>query len=367
MRVLIVVDNLQDPATRADLELLTKQLDPKRIQLLVCAMRTTQGEMCDINLVARHRFDISAYFRLIRIAREYDVELIHVLEPSIAPGVALAARYGGFPIVATCHKFQWLPDRVWLRQRLQRFGWWFYLKSVDQLIIPSDVIKRNLGYLTSDIRDKAAIIYRGLNPPDPDCLPEKAVLRGQLGLPEGPLVTMLPPRGGEVDEGYTFIFEVLHRLMKRQPEIHLAVIGTGATVTDLQRKASSIRPALPFWWLGDSPQVWEAIIASDVIIDCLSVERVPEGLVMAALVGKPIVAPRLAGVTEVVEPNVSGLLITPGDASDLSIQISRLLQYEGLSHRLGRMARRRGVERFSVEAQREAMTSLYESAVYATR
>jgi glycosyltransferase involved in cell wall biosynthesis len=223
------------------------------------------------------------------------------------------------------------------------------------------VARRNLSYLLKYPTDQVTIVSPGFTPPEDVEPPPRAA----LDLPDGPLVTMIPSR--EFDPGYLLILDMLHRLLKRQPDVHLAVVGAGPTVTELQHKSTGIRPALPIRWLGERADQWAVIATSDVIVDCLSKDDVPPALIMAALAGKPIVAPRLLGTAEIIEPNVNGLLVTPGDTNDMAIQISRLLSYEGLSHRLGRMARRRGIERFSVEAQRKAITTFYESTIYTYR
>ncbi len=358
MRALLIIDNLKNPAARADLDKLARHLDPRRIQLTVCALRADEG---DINLGIKTRLDPRLCVRLFRLIREQDIELIHLLEPGFGLFMTLAARLAGIPVVASFYQIESVLVKNWFERVRMRSLWRLALLGIDRVILPSEVARRNLGYLFRYPSERVTIISPGFTPPD-DIEPPP---REQLGLPEGPLVTMIPSR--EFDPGYALILDMLHRLLKRQPSVHLAIVGAGQTVAELQHKASSIRPSLPIRWLGERADLWDVIATSDVVIDCLSKENVPSSLVMAALVGKPIVAPRLLGTAEIIEPNVNGLLVTPGDTNDMAIQISRLLSYEGLSHRLGRMARRRGLERFSVEAQRKAITTLYESTIYTYR
>ena len=70
-------------------------------------------------------------------------------------------------------------------------------------------------------------------------------------------------------------------------------------------------------------------------------EGLPVSLVEAMARGLPVIAPRLAGVPELVEDGVGGLLFTPADWDDLASAISRLTADEGLRGELGAAGRRR--------------------------
>jgi glycosyltransferase involved in cell wall biosynthesis len=69
----------------------------------------------------------------------------------------------------------------------------------------------------------------------------------------------------------------------------------------------------------------------------------------AAAAGKPIVASRIGGLTDVVVDGETGLLITPASRDELAAAMRRLLDDEGLRVRMGEAARRRAAE-FSADA-----------------
>jgi glycosyltransferase involved in cell wall biosynthesis len=329
-------------------------------------------------------------WRLLRLIRAHDIELIHALAPRVAPISALAGRLADIPTVATRAAVRWMPDHAWLRRILQRAGWALYLRGVDRLLVPSELVRRNLGYIAEASSAKTQVVYPGLTPPPFVAAPESCAAPGRaaLGLPDGPLVGLVAmPEGADEaamnaswlarlpkwmerrklpsGDGLSMAFDALHRMIKRNPGLHLVVAGPNAA--EVQRRAATIRPALPIRWHSQTDELWAVIAACDVIIDTSPSEGIPRGLVMAALCGKPIVAPRLPGISELIEANVSGLLVTPEDASDMAAQVHRLLHYEGLAGRLGRMARRRALERFTVSAQGQIMTELYEAVIYAAR
>jgi len=58
-------------------------------------------------------------------------------------------------------------------------------------------------------------------------------------------------------------------------------------------------------------------------------------------VGRPVVAARCGGIPEVVEDQVTGLLVTPGDVQGFSSAVIQLLEDPALGERLGKAGRQR--------------------------
>jgi glycosyltransferase involved in cell wall biosynthesis len=96
----------------------------------------------------------------------------------------------------------------------------------------------------------------------------------------------------------------------------------------------------------------------------------PETFGLAALetaaAGKPIVASRIGGLTDVVVDGETGLLVLPGSRDDLAAAIRRLLDDEGLRARMGEAARRRADE-FRPDAVVPRFEEAYELALAARR
>lgn len=363
MRVLLLFDALKSAEALRDLNLLKSQLDPNRLQLEFCTLRGAAPHFPDgtHSLEARGALDPLAYRRLTKLLRTRDIELVHSLEPATAFYAAISGRLAGIPTLANCYNIELLREVNRLQWRRQQLRWRILRVGIDRVIVPAEIVRRHLWYAVSFPRTQVEIVYPGVD------FNEKRPLldRESMGLPQGPLATLIAPDGE--DTGYEVILDALPRLRQRVPSVHLAIFGVGPTVNHLQRKASQIRPALPLRWLGNKFNLRDVIAASDVILAHPTREGVPYSLVETAAVGKPVVAARVGGIAEIVDPMVTGLLVTPGDISDLAIQTSRFLLQPGFARRVGLAAQRRARERFSLEAQRDAMTILYETTIYASR
>jgi glycosyltransferase involved in cell wall biosynthesis len=99
--------------------------------------------------------------------------------------------------------------------------------------------------------------------------------------------------------------------------------------------------------------------AFDVVVVPSDNEAFSLALTEAMGAGCAVVATRVGGMAEIVEDEVSGLLIEPADEWALSTSISRLLVDRSMRLRLGEAARARVQQRFEREAVIDQIGELY--------
>jgi glycosyltransferase involved in cell wall biosynthesis len=81
----------------------------------------------------------------------------------------------------------------------------------------------------------------------------------------------------------------------------------------------------------------------------------------AAACGLAVVATRSGGIPEVVEHGKTGILVARGDAKELAMAISQLIDNPALARAMGEAGRRRMLERFTWEASARHLADLIES------
>jgi type III pantothenate kinase len=79
--------------------------------------------------------------------------------------------------------------------------------------------------------------------------------------------------------------------------------------------------------------------------------------------GRPVVAAAVGGLLDVVEDGVTGVLVPPGDPSELRTALERLLRDAPLRERLGRAARERVRACCSWDAATDATLAVYGEAL----
>ncbi len=87
----------------------------------------------------------------------------------------------------------------------------------------------------------------------------------------------------------------------------------------------------------------------------------PGGLVAfeAMTHGRPVIMSRVGGMPEVVEDNLTGLLVPPGDETALARAIDTLATDPALARRLGQTARQRARDIYSLDSHLARLMSLY--------
>ena len=89
-------------------------------------------------------------------------------------------------------------------------------------------------------------------------------------------------------------------------------------------------------------------------------EGCPVALLEAMACGKACVATDVPGSRDIIEDGVSGLLVEPENAIDLASAIQRLINDRQFRERMGKAARIRIEEHFSIEKEVAAHEKLYE-------
>jgi len=96
-------------------------------------------------------------------------------------------------------------------------------------------------------------------------------------------------------------------------------------------------------------------------------ENMPMTLLEAMSCSLPVVATKVGGIPEVVDHNVNGILINPGNIDELTHSLIYLLQDKSLRTRLGFYARKKIEEKFSWKKIVPKVIEVYERAIMSNR
>lgn len=129
----------------------------------------------------------------------------------------------------------------------------------------------------------------------------------------------------------------------------LLILGEGPKKEPLIQLGHELGLAERVEFLGFQPNPFKFMAAADAYVMSSSWEGLPTVLIEAMACGVPVISTDCpSGPSEIIEPQVSGLLVPVDDVSSLSAAIIRVLGDVGLRQKLIEGGRRR-VEIFSVE------------------
>jgi glycosyltransferase involved in cell wall biosynthesis len=138
-------------------------------------------------------------------------------------------------------------------------------------------------------------------------------------------------------------------------EWRLEVVGDGPERAALEQLATDVRIRL----VGERDDVPALLARSSVFVLSSRSEGLPLSVIEAMAAGLPVVASDVGGLRELVEHEVTGLLVAPGNVDALAEALGRLVADPGLRRRMGDAGRARAELLFDLPAFRQGHLELY--------
>ena len=295
---------------------------------------------------------------LRKLIRVRNVRLIHGTSLSVL-AAPLAAWFTRTPLIS--HVQEMLIDPRIVRKALHAIARY----SADRIVCISDSVR---DHILQDQPNAAKIVevVRNSIPVPPETNRTIEEMRKELSLaPDLPVVGMIarvsPWKGQEIfvraaailrSEGIACQFVAIggvfdnerHHLDRLKETIRSLNLESMVKIEDFRKDAR------------------ELIAAFDVFV-LPSILPEPFGLVVAEAMaaGKPVIATRHGGPTEMVVEGETGFLIPPNDAHALASAIKNLLAHPEEAAKLGKAARRRFLEHFEMREYVQRIERLYDA------
>ena len=155
---------------------------------------------------------------------------------------------------------------------------------------------------------------------------------------------------------------VLLDAMKKLPkDVTLTVIGDGPDRAALEEQAAPFRERVCFLGYQSQTEVAEALKSHNVFVLPSFAEGVPVVLMEAMAAARPVITTRIAGVPELVENGVSGVLVPAGDVDALENAISSVTQDIDLQSKMGLAGRSKVSAEYRAFDEAKWLSDLIES------
>jgi glycosyltransferase involved in cell wall biosynthesis len=185
--------------------------------------------------------------------------------------------------------------------------------------------------------------------------------RRELGLApdDGPLIGMVARLWAQKD--HDTLLEATRLLLERHPRLVLLLIGDGPRRAALEAMAARLLPPGRCRFLGVRRDVSDLYHVLDVTVLSTRYEGMPNVVMEAMAAARPVVATAVAGCAELIENDVTGLLVPPRDARALAATLGRVLDDAALAERLGRAGQRHMREHYGLERLVARHQQLYDA------
>ena len=129
--------------------------------------------------------------------------------------------------------------------------------------------------------------------------------------------------------------------------IHFSILGDGPLKDKLTQKAKDLKIDNCVEFLSPMPDPMPYYQSLDLYLNTSLHEGIPLSILEAMACGKPVVAPKVGGIPEIISHEENGVLIEAREPKKIADSCLRLMQDEDLRKNLGEDASKRIAEYFS--------------------
>ncbi len=317
--------------------------------------RRAQEGLDFIPLAPRAELDLAAAWRLSRVIKQLQPEIVHAHDPHGVAMASLALSMSTLPVRPRLVASR----RVDFHMRQSALSRWKY-RQVDCFICASDAIRR---IVVSDgiPRKRTVTVHEGIDLGRVAAAPP-ATLHQELWLPhEAPLVgnvAALVPHKGQ-----RHLVDAAARVLPEHPDARFIIAGEGELRASLEQQIRHHHLEKHFMLVGFRADILSLHKAFDVFAMSSVTEGLGTSLLDAMACGKPVVATTVGGIPEVVVHEETGLLVPPRDPPAMAAAMVRLLADRGLRQQMGEAGLARVRTHFSAEAMVQHTLRVYQQVV----
>jgi glycosyltransferase involved in cell wall biosynthesis len=292
---------------------------------------------------------------ILRLARWIDTNRVDILSVNVQRAVRLgcaAAHLSGRPPVVERRGLSF-PVRPTVLNRL------IYRRCVSHVVANCRAVADGLTETGVVDPSMVSVIVNGIDPARVPAGGGEAVRR-ELGVPvAAPLISVIGRL--VVDKRHSVALKAFRGVLADIPDARLLVVGSGKLDGELRAVAQRSFESGRVIFTGRRDDVARVLDASDVLLVTSDREGMPHVILEAMVAGTPVVSTRVAGVPEMIDDGVHGLLVPTGSADDAARAVVRLLTEVGLSRRLTEAARMRALDEFSLTTMIDRVERLFQS------
>lgn len=304
---------------------------------------------------------VSLAWQMARIARDYDV--LHANSQKAFVVACLASLIARKPVIWDLNDLL-TPEHFSLTNILLDVA---LANHIAVLVIANSHASAASLMARGGQGDKIRVVYNGLDPAPFDRITDQdiAEVKQKLGFNGAPMAGLF----GRFAEwkGQHVALEALGQL----PHLHLLLVGDAlfgeqAYANKLRAQAERLGLSDRVHFLGFRSDIARLMRTVHVVLHT-STAAEPFGrvIVEGMLARRPVIATRAGGVEEIVEHDVSGVLVTPGKPAELAAAIRGLLDDPFRAGRIADAGRSVAESRFTVDAMVTSMSEHMEQVARA--
>jgi len=308
--------------------------------------------------------DLVAFVRILAHVRGRGFDIVHTHSSKAGFLGRLAAWMAGTRrIVHTPHVFYFQAPVGRASGTFFRALEWLAARVTTRIVAVSESQRRIAIRSGVATPAQVVVIENGTEIPRPTPAADRLAKRAELGIGRNDRLVGMAARLAP-QKGCEHYLRVARRVLDtcatgRGPRVRFLLAGDGELAPRLRRLAADLDLGEDFVFLGprdDLPAIYPLL---DVFVLTSLWEGLPYAVLEAMAAGKPVVATRVPGTTDVVQDGVTGYLVPPGHEEAAAERVVALLTNRQFREIMGARGRQLVQERFTRDRFIRRLEDLY--------
>jgi len=363
--VLHVVDSLRVGGLENGVVNMINGLDQGIFRNSICCLKTTGGLQSRLRDPTVKVFELHQkpgdilFLRLRKILRDERIDILHSRSWGPFFDSIVGGRLANTPfIVHSIHGIyaQDIHGMKLKRRVLQRL----LSLGAHKLYAVADYLRDYYIRIVGVSARKISTIYNGVDVETYKVQGQKrrSEEKAKLGFSPGDVLVGSVGTLYWVKDPHTFLTAAATVLQNRK-DVNFLWVGDGPMREDLRARAKELGIDQKVFYMGIRDDVPRILTALDIFVLPSITEGLSNSILEAMASGLPVVATEVGGNSELIQKGESGYLIPPGRPEILANTLLKLISDEKLRAMLGKRARRRVMNRFSLKKMAENYEKMY--------
>jgi glycosyltransferase involved in cell wall biosynthesis len=309
-----------------------------------------------------HQLPFQLIGRIAKKLKEEQFSLVHTHEYRGDIVGGMAARLAGVKAVAVVRGY---TDRT-LALRLYKILDLLALRFFAKIITVSTSLRRQV--MSAGLpKERVVTIHNAIAPESLEVEGYADDLRVREGLgiePEEQVVSIVGRLSPE--KGHIYLFQAIKKILAALPKTRLLVIGDGPLREKLEILSVSLGLGSAVSFLGFRQDVVALMKISDMMVLPSLREGLPNVILEALALAKPVVATQVGGIPEIIRDGETGLLVPPKDPERLAEALLHLLRNPEKGKEFGERGKAIVTQEFNVETMVHKIAEVYREVLSST-
>ncbi len=365
-RIIYLITDLDVGGAENSLYQLVTHLNRKKFSPVVYSLtgegkiaEKLRGKGIEVScLGARNKFDITVFFKLIKLLRNKKPHILHTYLFHANFVGRIAGWISCIPIIISAVRVaeEERPHHLYLDMLTQ----WM----VDKEVCVSKEVEKFMRTKAKISSSKLMTVYNGI---DLSCFhslqdEEKNKKREELSISKFNSVLGTIARL-TTQKGLAYLLKAFQLILKSSPDCCLLIVGKGPQKQKLEKLSEELGITSSVKFLGFREDAIGIINTMDVFILPSLWEGMPNVILEAYALGKPVVATRVGGAEEIIKHGDTGFLVPPRDCKSLARSIKLLLENSKIREEFGTKGKELVNNNFSLDRMVKDTEKLYEELI----